>query len=64
MPSFNVDINSLELEDISLRDAPDFADAYIAYGEDLDGNPLTDDMLAKLNSDRDFVLEMVHRILY
>ena len=44
-----IDYNTLELEDVDTRDAPDFADAYFCYGEYTDGTPLPDSVLEELS---------------
>ena len=37
--------NSLVVEGIDTRDHPDYVDAYIAYGEYMDGTPIDEDDL-------------------
>jgi hypothetical protein len=40
-----VDTDSLEIDGIDMRDAPDFVDAYFSDGEFMDGTPLSQDEL-------------------
>jgi len=47
-------INSIEFDDIDHSDCPDFCDAFISYAE-INGRPMTDIELDRLNNDRDFV---------
>jgi len=51
-------ISNIELEDISMRDYPDFSDAYISYA-DYDGVPMTSEQLDELNNDGDFVYDAI-----
>lgn len=45
------EVINLEIEGVDTKDYPDFCDAFFAYGERLDGTPLTDDELIKLGED-------------
>lgn len=59
--TIKVDLNSIEIEDIDMRDYPDFADAFIAYAEDHTGRELTDEELDHLNDEHyDIVNELIH----
>ncbi len=51
--------NSLRVDDIDKRDYPDFSDAYISYGEDEDGTPLTSDELEELDSDGSLATDLI-----
>ena len=59
-----VDLDSLVVDGIDMRDYPDFCDAYFSEGKYLDGTPLTDDVLEELSEDGDLVHEMVFEQLY
>lgn len=56
-------IENIEFENISLKDYPDFSDAYIVYAE-IDGRPLTDSELDEVNNDSCFVYELVIERLF
>ena len=51
-------ISNIKLEDVSMRDYPDFSDAYISYA-DYDGVPMTSEQLDELNNDSDFVYDAI-----
>jgi len=52
---------NIEIDGVDMMDYPDFVDAYISYAEDINGNVLPDDMLARLTEDnQDFVQELAH----
>ena len=51
-------INNIEVEDIDMRDYPDFCDAFISNA-DYNGVPMTEEQLQELNEDFDFVHEAV-----
>lgn len=64
MKTFNYSlIEDVVVENIDTRDYPDFCDAYIAYAT-YDGVPMTEQQLADLNEDQDFVYEAVLAQLY
>lgn len=42
---------SIEIENVDMKDYPDFCDAFISYAEWKDGTPLTDDELEKIDSE-------------
>jgi hypothetical protein len=42
---------SIEIENVDMKDYPDFCDAFISYAEWQDGTPLTDDELEKIDSE-------------
>lgn len=48
-------LQNIEIAGIDTGDYPDFCDAYIAYAEDQNGTPLTEDELDILNENREFV---------
>ena len=59
--TLKVDINSIEIEDIDMRDYPDFSDAFIAYAEDDKGNELDSDQIDFLNDEHyDIINELIH----
>lgn len=43
-----VNANSVKMEDVDIRDFPDFSDAFASYAEFTDGTPLNDDELSTL----------------
>jgi len=51
-------ISNIEVEDIDMRDYPDFCDAFISNA-DYDGVPMTEEQLQELNEDFDFVHDAV-----
>ena len=55
-----IKISSIEIEDLDLRDYPDFSDAYISYAESVDGVALTEEQLDILNQDS----ELVHSVAW
>ena len=56
-------ITDIEVENINMRDAPDFVDAFIANAYYM-GRPLTDEELDELNSDSDFVYMCIENQIY
>ena len=56
-------IDSIEVEDIDERDAPDYSDAHISYAE-YDGREMTEEELEQLNEDNGFVYDAVMNWLY
>ena len=44
-----IDWQSLEIDGVDIRDYPDFCDAYVCYGLDINGSPLTDAALDYIN---------------
>lgn len=54
-----VDLSTIELDGVDIKDYPDFADAFISYAEDYEGNELTESELEELNKDSSFVHELV-----
>ena len=52
-------MKNIEIDNINMKDYPDFVDAYIIYAEDDNGTPLTDIELDQLN-DSGFVNEYIH----
>jgi hypothetical protein len=59
-----VDFKSLQIENINYSDYPDFCDAYIYDGFFVDGEPLDDETIEKLNQDNDAIYEAVQRYIY
>ena len=55
---------NIEVEDIDMKDYPDFCDAYIAYAEDSDGVALTEQELDVVNQDSSYVYEQVWNYLH
>ena len=51
-------VDNIKLEGISIKDYPDFCDAYISSA-DYKGKPMTDEQLEELNQDGEFVYECV-----
>jgi hypothetical protein len=43
-----VNANSITMEDIDIRDYPDFSDAFASYAEFVDGTPLSESELEVL----------------
>jgi hypothetical protein len=56
-------IDNVEVQDIDMKDYPDFCDAFIAYA-DYDGREMTEMELDELKEDSDFVHEAVFNQLY
>ena len=52
-------IVDIEVEGVDPKDAPDYANAYIASANWKDGRKLSDTELDKLNEDSDFVYDAV-----
>ena len=46
-----IDINSLKIEGVDMKDYPDFCDAYIVSGDYEDGTPIPDEIIQKLNDE-------------
>jgi hypothetical protein len=59
-----VDFKSLQVENINYSDYPDFCDAFISGGCFVDGEPLDDVTIEKLNQDNDAIYEAVQRYIY
>lgn len=51
-------IDNIEVDNINMKDYPDFSDAYICYAE-YDGVEMTDDQLDEINEDSQFVYEQI-----
>ncbi len=56
-------IADVEVEDIDMRDAPDFVDAFISSAS-YNGREMTDAELDVLNEDQDYVYQAVQAKLY
>jgi hypothetical protein len=60
-----VDPSTIEIDDIDMRDYPDFSDAHSVYAEFVDGTELTDEELEKLDDEhRDLIHELIFDKLY
>lgn len=60
-----VDISSLEMEDVDMKDYPDFSDAYFSYGEYSNGKEMTDEELSDFTDDNlDLANELAHESLH
>jgi len=59
-----VDFKSLQVEGINYSDYPDFCDAYISGGYFVDGEPLDDEAIEKLNQDNDVIYSAVEKYIY
>lgn len=60
---FEKQIDNVEVDDIDLRDYPDFSDAYISYAE-IDGREATEEELDELNEDDDFRYEQILKHIF
>ena len=58
-----INYNSLVLDDINERDAPDFCDAYFCYGEYTDGTKIEDEVLEDLSCG-DLKYERLYKLIY
>ena len=57
----DIDITSIEIDNVDTDDYPDFSDAYISAASYADGNALTDEELQRLQDEnRDLVHELAH----
>ena len=60
-----ININSVMVENVDMRDYPKFCDAFISHAETVDGRELTEDELEALTLDNpELVLEVAHQSLY
>ena len=60
-----VDISSLEMEDVDMKDYPDFSDAFFSYGEYSNGKEMTDEELSDFTDDNpDLANELAHDSLH
>lgn len=56
-----VDVGSIEIGDVDMRDYPDFSDAYIEYAEYTNGKALSEEECSELQDEyQDFVHELAH----
>jgi len=56
-----VDINSIEIDNINMDDFPDFSDAQISYAEYTDGTELSGDELMRLEDENYGITnELIH----
>ena len=58
-----VDMNTIEIDDIDMHDYPDFSDAFVSKAQFVDGTPLTDDELEELQNNVD-VNSLAHDSLH
>lgn len=56
-------IDNVVMMDVHGWDYPDFCDAYV-QSADYDGRAMTDEELAALNDDKDFVSQQAHESLH
>jgi hypothetical protein len=57
----NVDKSSIEIEDIDMKDYPDFVDAFISSARFNDGTELNDEQLEQLQDENyEIVNELIH----
>jgi hypothetical protein len=56
-------IDNIEFDGIDHKDYPDYCDAYICYAE-YDGREMTDEELDELNSDSDYIYDVLMGYLY
>lgn len=63
-PLPKINWKSVELDGIDTCDYPDFCDAFISYAESVDGIPLTEEQLEKLNEDGETVHSLVFDYLH
>jgi hypothetical protein len=59
--SKEVDVDSLKVDGIDLKDHPDYSDAYISYGKFADGTEMSDD---ELDNIRDNYGELMHKLVW
>ena len=60
-----VDISSLEMEDVDMKDYPDFTDAFFSYGEYSNGKEMTDEELSDFQDENmDLANELAHDSLH
>jgi len=60
-------ISNVVIEDIDMKDCPDFCDANITSADVTEGDvtrELTDKELDEINEDGEYILEEVHKFLY
>jgi len=58
-----VDMNTIEIDDVDMHDYPDFSDAFVSRAQFVDGTPLTDDELEELQNNVD-VNSLAHDSLH
>ena len=63
MSTKEINYDTLEIDGIDTRDAPDFSDAYFCYGEYMDGTVIPDNVLMDLSCS-DLKYEFVDKVLY
>jgi hypothetical protein len=59
-----INFSSLEVDGIDTKDYPDFSDAFICYGEYIDGTPLAEVDLEALNDDASLIYKLVEKAIY
>jgi len=56
-------LEDVKVEDIDMKDYPDFCDAFIASAT-IDGRELTDEELNEVNEDYDYLYSQIENTLY
>ena len=59
-----VDFDSVEMENVSMHDYPDFCDACVSYAAFKNGVELNDDQIEELNENSDIVYDAVMSYWY
>ena len=59
-----IDISSIEIEDIKYWDYPDFVDAFVSKAFFKDGEELTEEELQEINEDMEFLNDLVLRRIF
>jgi len=59
-----IDMSSLIVDGIDMRDYPDFCDGYFSEGCYLDGTPLPDDVLEALSEDFTLLDQKIMDMIY
>ena len=56
-----IDINSIQIEDVQMFDYPDFVDAFISFASYTDGTDLTEDECLQLQyQEEELVNQLIH----
>jgi len=60
-----VDPSTIEIDNVDMRDYPDFSDAYPVYAEFVDGTKLTNEELEELDIEhRDLIHDLIFKQLF
>jgi len=59
--SYNINLDSIEIDGIDIRDYPDFVDAYVSYAETTDGTELSEDELNRFTEENS---DIIHELIY